>query len=70
MGSFAVSQVPYLIYMALRLWELWLEIQVTLLVFNLTLHLEAHQSALSYLLSSKTIMENQEDGGSFLPQGC
>lgn len=39
-------------------------------MFILILHLEAQQPALPYLLSRKTIRENQEDSDSFLQHEC
>lgn len=65
MRSFAVNQVLYLFYTTLVR-----NLSDTLHVFILILHSEAHQSALPYLLSSKTIRENQEDSGSFLLCEC
>lgn len=63
--SFAVNQVLYLLYMTLVR-----NLSDILQVFILILHSEDHQSALPYLLTSKTIRENQDDSGSFLLCEC
>lgn len=65
MRSFAVNQVLYLFYMTLVR-----NLSDILQVFILILHSEDHQSALPYLLTSKTIRENQDDSGSFLLCEC
>lgn len=70
-GSFAVNQVLSLFYITLWLQELWLEMQETLLTcLSSSCTQEAHLSALPYLPSSKTVRENQEDSGPFLPHEC